>query len=395
MFERDDNWNWRRGSQTRPQRRKAAFTLVELLVVISIIGILVGLTMPAVMSAIESARRMSCTNNMKQIALATNQYEAAQRQYPLNWGQVGSVGTPDGTPTSPVNSATSVGVSWLAGLLPYIDQGSLYNQAALGMDPTLVPSGGTALQSAAYVNAAHTINNLMVLSTPINTFLCPSDTQRGAIAGQALTGTNAPYATTNYKACAGSNWVGYPATGLQATSGSSGRNSSNTWSATSTPQYFTDGVDHGNGMICRGGETTYTSTNYAPTTDPLLITGNQDIQDGSSKTILLGESVPAWCAWSLWFWFEGSTATCGIPLNYTYNSVSGQTPESLAGTWQVSSGFMSRHKQGANFASCDGSVRFVPNIIDFNVYKALATIDGNEANVISFTTGATVPVAWP
>ena len=42
-----------------------------------------------------------------------------------------------------------------------------------------------------------------------------------------------------------------------------------------------------------------------------------DIRDGASKTFFAGESVPEYCGWSLWFWFDGSTATCGIPLNYT------------------------------------------------------------------------------
>jgi hypothetical protein len=85
--------------------------------------------------------------------------------------------------------------------------------------------------------------------------------------------------------------------------------------------------------------------------------------------------VPAWSAWSLWFWFDGSTATCGIPLNFR---ISGTTPDSLAGTWQVSYGFASRHPGGANFAGCDYSVHYISEQIDPQVYQALATIDGNE-----------------
>ena len=46
------------------------------------------------------------------------------------------------------------------------------------------------------------------------------------------------------------------------------------------------------------------------------MTANMDIRDGASKTFLAGEAVPEYCGWSLWFWFDGSTATCGIPLNY-------------------------------------------------------------------------------
>ena len=376
MFKRDKHWSRYRVSQPTPSRSSAGFTLVELLVVIAIIGILIGLTMPAVMSAIESARRTQCANNMKNIALAANQYETSQRQYPLNWGQVTTVATPSGSAPGSVTVTASapVGVSWLAALLPNLDSGPLYGTAALGQDLTLT-SGQTGygkLQSLGYVNTSTGISNPQVLATVVPTFLCPSDTQRGTIGNQVLGGNSTLYATTNYKACAGSNWgaSSFSATG---TSGSVGRNSGNT-----------DGLDHGNGVICRGGATT---AGGAP-----IQTSNMDIRDGASKTFLLGESVPAWCGWSLWFWFESSTATCGVPLNY---SVPGKTLDTNYTDWKDTFGFMSRHKQGANFAACDGSVHFIPNVIDFYVYQALATIDGNESVTTVPPDVSPTPVDWP
>ena len=101
-----------------------------------------------------------------------------------------------------------------------------------------------------------------------------------------------------------------------------------------------------------------------------------DIRDGASKTFLAGEAVPAFCQWSFWSWFDGSTATCGLPLNYR---IPGVPPESNCANYQTCWGFMSRHKGGSNFVMLDGSVSYIPEVIDTEVYQGLATIDGNEA----------------
>ncbi len=116
MFKHGDNPN-RSGILGTNRVARAGFTLVELLVVIAIIGMLVGLLLPAVNAARESGRRAACANNIKQIALATAQYETSQRQYPMNWGQVHTAGTPDFKRQVRVH----VGVSWLTSLLPNLD----------------------------------------------------------------------------------------------------------------------------------------------------------------------------------------------------------------------------------------------------------------------------------
>lgn len=103
-----------------------AFTLVELLVVIAIIGVLVGLLLPAVQAAREAARRMSCSNNFKQIGLAMHNYHSAYNQLPIQ-------GTGTFLPTTNANSETFPGhnqrkLSVLVGLLPFIEQQGLWEQ---------------------------------------------------------------------------------------------------------------------------------------------------------------------------------------------------------------------------------------------------------------------------
>ncbi len=96
------------------------FTLVELLVVIAIIGILVGLLLPAVQAAREAARRMSCSNNLKQIGLATHNYESANKKLP---------------PSACINPLSTNNGSWSihGRLMPYMEQSNLYNQIDLSI----------------------------------------------------------------------------------------------------------------------------------------------------------------------------------------------------------------------------------------------------------------------
>ena len=170
----------------RPGRRRPGFTLIELLVVIAIIAILIGLLLPAVQKVREAAARISCANNLKQISLAALDYESA-------------VGTlPPGQ-----NSTTYMGT--LAYILPYIEQGNVYNQIPASLFSSNPPG---PWWNYVYGGAA---------SYHIKSFECPSDTpyaaQTGVFAytqfspysygGTYFAGANQPLGASNYVPNAG------------------------------------------------------------------------------------------------------------------------------------------------------------------------------------------------
>jgi prepilin-type N-terminal cleavage/methylation domain-containing protein len=136
---------------------RKAFTLVELLVVIAIIGILVGLLLPAVQAAREAARRMQCSNNLKQHGLAILNYESAYKRFPIGFTDyfdgTGAVGR-DG------------GWSWMCAILPFMEQNALYQSLDLNRAP--YGTVGTVSDAAGRNNLASAV--------PLPMFRCPSDT---------------------------------------------------------------------------------------------------------------------------------------------------------------------------------------------------------------------------
>lgn len=308
---------------------KRGFTLVELLVVIAIIGTLVSLLLPAVQQARESARRMSCSNNIRQLAISLQTYHDTHNSFPINYGG------------NQAYDNTNTGKSWLIGTLPFIEQGNLYNR----IDFT------QGLQSVS------TNPNDLISQQSIPTFLCPSDglNQKGVMPGRAnMVSPTDTRGVSNYKAVAGSNWAWGDYSGI------SNNNVSAKWPTD------INGLDRGNGLICRNSDNQ--RANY---------TTMSSVIDGTSNSFAIGEAVPAYCTHSWWWWFNGATATCGVPLNYRKN----QGPQYMAvnaGDWPNNYSFMSLHPAGAQFAFVDGHVSFVTNNIDFNIYRSLGSISGGE-----------------
>ena len=108
------------------------FTLVELLVVITIIGILIALLLPAIQAAREAARSLQCKNNLKQIGLALHNYEAAFHAFPFSF--------PKSAWSNPTNNPT---FSWAVYLLPFVEQQGIYDQLDCGKNSARRPTAIT------------------------------------------------------------------------------------------------------------------------------------------------------------------------------------------------------------------------------------------------------------
>ncbi len=317
-------------------RLRPAFTLVELLVVIAIIGILVGLLLPAVQAAREAARRMQCSNNVKQLGLAFHNYESAVKSFPINYATRGMLGFPNTGP-----GIANSGRSWMQMILPYIEQTNLYNN--IDFTVGLQPKSSAATSPVG--------KNRIVAATVIPGFLCPSDdsNEGGTLLNRSdLNETSAPadrWAVTGYKACAGQNWdwgVFRPILGMGKNGGQA------------------DGLNRGDGVISSNQNNSNTRTRIG------------DISDGTSNTFIIGEAMPGWSQWNWWYNPNACTATCAIPLNRVL-----KVPKNI-GDWPNNYGFASRHTGGGNFGLADGSVRFIADSIDTITYRAFATISGGE-----------------
>jgi len=302
-----------RQRRRRPFARPG-FTLIELLVVIAIIAILIGLLVPAVQKVREAAARAQCQNNIKQILLATHAYHDARKLFPGNSQDEG------GWDWNYQKNRKSW--SWLARLLPYIEQGPLFQQAGVEVN--------TFLQSQP------------LLTTGLQVFFCPSD--NSASISPSLNRANlqgVPMSTSNYKGVTGDCW-GYGTYRNKPAEG--------------------DGLTKGNGIFARG--------------DINKKSNLLSITDGTSNTFLVGEDIPEIDAHCAWFYANGSIGTCAIPPNVMKRP--NGTLYDPYNDWPEVYSFRSRHTGGLNFGFCDGSVRFVSDSIALATYRALATKASGE-----------------
>ncbi len=350
------------------------FTLIELLVVIAIIAILIALLLPAVQQAREAARRTQCKNNLKQLALATHNYHDVFKQFPL--GAACNGGGRWNTYGSNFRHA-DWSTTWAIAIMPYADQKNIYDN----WDSSQSSMAQTASQGG----------NGLVTGANISFMKCPSDSETPPATG-TNSGGNAPggpYQKGNYAANYGG---GVP----QENTGQNGTDGKPNWAGANLGPFHHRGASNRRfGAAIR------------------------DIRDGTSNTVLLGEILKersnsdmrgVWSHASGTIFGAYTRTNGGAPTRPQDGDAGICTPNapaeddngnrlawadcpaycgSGAGDKQIrcrdcggdGRGGMvarSRHTGGAQFAMCDGGVRFISENIDRVLYRGLLTIQGGE-----------------
>ena len=338
--------------------KRNGFTLIELLVVIAIIAVLIALLLPAVQAAREAARRIQCTNNLKQMGLALHNYESTNGAFP----PCTILTYPNTTATKPTWQG-----SWSvnARVAPFMELGPMYN-------------------SINFTGTYSDPSNNTVSFTPVSFFFCPSDP--GPHNDDAtLLGTGD--ATASYGQLAG-DWYVW-SNGGPINRSAFGPNYSRTLAA------FTDGLS--NSMTASEGYIGHLQARAcytAPATPPGMSPTSVPAPDVSLATLT---SLINACSGSSRFgqkaghtrWTNGGVYYSGITTavtpnpNVTYPGFAGpfdwvSIDENNGGPTYASLSASSYHPGGVNVQMGDGSVRFIKNTVNPFTWRALGTIAGGE-----------------
>lgn len=335
-------------------RSPHGFTLVELLTVVAIIGVLVGLLLPAVQSAREAARRASCQNNLKQLGVALHVYVDAKKQFPA--GGRGYLWCSQSLPTYPGDSA-GYNANGLVTLLPFMEQMDVYdlfNHNEAYCTTATVSSGGTMVGNPA------TNGNATAAGTVIMSLVCPTDGYQkpkdGELQGPTYGTNNFWAAATNYDFVvntAGTN-VNSTLTNCnvwKALAGSKVQRMFGENSATA-PHHVTDGLSYTFAM----GETTKEIDNGAALPWAYRASYNYGIDPGGEYPGI-----------NLWL----------IPAKWPADGVTYFGKYGRLRHWASAAG--SKHPRGCQFLMGDGAVAFVREDASATLLRNLASVADGSA----------------
>ena len=330
---------------------KSGFTLVELLVVIAIIGILVALLLPAVSAAREAARKMSCSNNLKQIGLAMRTYHNTYNSLPNTGNYIWHRQSNNGRAWTETSHGSN-----LVKILPFLEQDPLYNQLNfMSVDRRQAGWGATWVSNFETTPLAGS-QTRWFWAELIPTFICPSANVD-------------PYTDHTDFAFAPSITTYAPSLGSQFMP------SRDNLCVQYHGNLFGTGP-HGHGNGARGMEVSGVFCRGA------WASRFRDVSDGESQVIMVGEILPHKGDHNKNGWMHHNSiwnATAG-PVNYPvsglgepgFNQINAQFPGcSHWSNWSTSQGFKSQHKGGAQFVLVDGSVQFLSENIDYVTYNRL------------------------
>jgi prepilin-type N-terminal cleavage/methylation domain-containing protein/prepilin-type processing-associated H-X9-DG protein len=347
------------------QSLRRGFTLIELLVVIAIIAILIGLLLPAVQKVREAAARAQCTNNLKQIALANMNYESVRQTFLPGLGQNGCCwGT------------------WMVPIMPYMEQKALFD--------VYTNFGGLDYSGPRYGATP----NVTLTTMFVKTFWCPSDTPQV---------WNGNWTKHNYVVNAGNlNFYQTPQWPYGCTPAT----------VTSTTCTLFGGAPFGmyediNAYTTWGGADSTTPYTAPTAAYPNIQAGKMgrprrvaEITDGTSNTMMASEVLQGrqkssdlrgftWWGGAAAFTTQQAPNDPSNPDILTggacYNPGNPPMPcfPSATGTAARRQGARSLHTNGVNASMCDGSVRFIPNTVDIQVWRAASTSQGGETQSLN------------